>query len=130
MNTAPSRVADLLAECNAQGVRLLVADHGGLIIDAPRVTLTSDLVSRLRNAKGELLATMQPTQDFGVALAQKAEPAPISVPTTTNTVCRCGASTWCDVPIHDGQSVRRDCGRCGRFIAFPVWYGALQNEKY
>ena len=46
-------------------------------------------------------------------------------------VCRCGSTRCSDVPIHNGQSVRRDCGRCGRFIEFPVWYGngALQNEQ-
>lgn len=51
------------------------------------------------------------------------------VPCTS--VCRCGCDTWHDVPIHDGQSVRRDCAKCGRFIEFPIWYGkvGLQKEK-
>jgi hypothetical protein len=38
-------------------------------------------------------------------------------------VCRCGGTTWRDVPIHGGESIRRDCGRCGRFLCFPFWYG-------
>ncbi|MGB4726917.1 MAG: hypothetical protein WBH86_05905 [Thermogutta sp.] len=38
-------------------------------------------------------------------------------------ICRCGSSDYVDHPIHDGQSLRRDCARCGRFIGFPVWYG-------
>jgi hypothetical protein len=47
----------------------------------------------------------------------------------TKAVCRCGGTTWRDIPIHGGQSVRRDCGRCGRYLDFPIWYGkgALQN---
>lgn len=51
-------------------------------------------------------------------------------PTSAKPVCRCGSATWRDVPIHDGQSVRRDCDRCRRFLDFPIWYVryALQNE--
>lgn len=51
---------------------------------------------------------------------------------STKAICRCGGTVWRDVPIHNGQSVRRDCGRCGRFLDFPVWYGKknpLGNEK-
>jgi hypothetical protein len=46
-------------------------------------------------------------------------------------VCRCGSTAWRDVPIHGGQSVRRDCRRCRKFLSFPVWYGkdTLQNEN-
>ncbi|HEX4129735.1 MAG TPA: hypothetical protein VHZ24_06810 [Pirellulales bacterium] len=36
---------------------------------------------------------------------------------------RCGSCDTIDVPIHDGQSLRRDCARCNRFIDFPLWYG-------
>ncbi|MBN2024923.1 MAG: hypothetical protein JW809_19255 [Pirellulales bacterium] len=42
-------------------------------------------------------------------------------------VCRCGSTTWRDVPIHNGQSVRRDCARCGRFLDFPRWYGRVRT---
>lgn len=56
--------------------------------------------------------------------------APRNATEGTGTVCKCGSTSWRDVPIHDGQSTRRDCGRCGRFLDFPIWYGknALQNE--
>jgi hypothetical protein len=37
-------------------------------------------------------------------------------------VCRCGSTTWRDVPIHDGRSTQRDCTRCRRFIDFTRWY--------
>ena len=61
--------------------------------------------------------------------------APIPAPNDTGAsaapVCRCGSTRWCDVPIHNGQSTRRDCGECRRFIGFPIWYGipALQTEQ-
>lgn len=156
MNGAPSPLTELLAECDAQGVRLLLADDGGLTIDAPQDVLTPDLLDRLKTHKGELLAMLLRTSDFDVDSAPDAEPTPITekrthrMPqelrrrveatvdtcpiidptTTTEQICRCGSTTWRDVPIHDGRSVRRDCGRCGRFINFPIWYGPPRiNEK-
>ena len=44
----------------------------------------------------------------------------------------CGPIALRDVPIHGGQSLRRDCGRVGRFRDFPCWYGkdALQYETH
>ena len=99
----------LLAECDARGIRLCLADDSRLSIDAPQATLTPDLLEQLKAYKAELLTLLEP------------------VP-----VCRCGSTTWRDVSIHEGQSVRRDCKRCGRFLDFPIWYGknTLQNEKY
>lgn len=157
MSRAPSPLADLLAQCNAKGIRLLLADDGGLTIDAPQSALTPDLLDRLKAHKGELLTLLHRPSDFDVDSAPDAEPAPetekrthrmppelrrpvratldtcpiINPATTTEQICRCGSTTWRDVPIHDGQSVRRDCGRCGRFIDFPIWYGngTLQNAK-
>jgi hypothetical protein len=40
--------------------------------------------------------------------------------------CVCGSTAWCDVPIHGGASVRRDCARCDRFLDHPVWYGKVK----
>jgi hypothetical protein len=132
MTRAPSPLADLLAECDAQCIRLLLTDDGGLTIDAPQDVLTPDLLGRLKAHKGELLTLLLRTSDFDIDSAPDAEPAPIIDPaTTTEQICRCGSTTWRDVPIHDGQSIRRDCGRCGRFIKFPIWYGSwtLHNAK-
>ena len=43
---------------------------------------------------------------------------------TSGPRCRhCGAHDQVDLPIHEGRSIRRDCGGCGRFIGFPKWYG-------
>jgi hypothetical protein len=79
---------------------------------------------RLKAHKAELLTLLRPRPDFDVDNAPDAEPAPIIDKATTAKVgCRCGSTTWRDVPIHGGQSKRRDCGRCGRFVEFVQWYG-------
>jgi hypothetical protein len=114
---------ELLTDCDARRVRLLPAGNSGLTIDAPQDALTSDLLARLKTHKAELLALLLP------APAVETQPMPTMKP-TAQPVCRCGSTTWCDVPIHGGQSIRRDCSRCGRFLAFPIWCekNTLQNE--
>jgi hypothetical protein len=117
-----SDLAELLADCDARGIRLHPAGDGGLTIDAPQAALTPNMVARLKAHKAELLDLLRPA-------AVHAQPMPTTKP-TAKPVCRCGGMAWRDVPIHDGQSVRRDCDNCGRFIGFPVWYGktTLHNE--
>ncbi|MGA2032820.1 MAG: hypothetical protein ABSG68_11220 [Thermoguttaceae bacterium] len=125
-----SDLAELLADCDARGIRLHPAGDGGLTIDAPghplggSSALTPDMVARLKAHKAELLALLRP------AAAVQAQPMPSMKP-TAKPVCRCGGAAWRDVSIHDVQSVRRDCDKCGRFIEFPIWYGktTLQNEQ-
>jgi hypothetical protein len=109
-------LTDLLAECEAQGIRLLPADRGGLTIDAPHDALTPELTERLRRHKAELVAQLRPKYSL--------EPRRAAPATPKKSICRCGSTTWADVPIHDGQSTRRDCAGCGRFIDFARWYGA------
>ena len=42
-------------------------------------------------------------------------------------ICSCGSDQWIDVPLHSrdhaGQSIRRDCVRCDKFIRYVRWYG-------
>jgi hypothetical protein len=123
MTGAPSILADLLADCEAHGIRLALAGDGGLTIDAPQDALTPDLLELLKAHKVELLTILRTRQDFDVDDAPDAEPALAVQAEPAKTACRCGSTTWRDVPIHDGQSIRRDCGRCGRYIGFPIWYG-------
>ncbi|MBX3435417.1 MAG: hypothetical protein KF847_19045 [Pirellulales bacterium] len=125
MTGAPT---DLLAECEAHGIRLTVAGDGGLAIDAPQDALTPDLLGRLKAHKGELLALLRPAPNAAPALPVATRDAPA---TPTEPVCRCGGTAWRDVPIHGGRSTRRDCAGCRRFIGFPVWYGkdALHYEQ-
>jgi hypothetical protein len=55
--------------------------------------------------------------------AKYARQAALATPDSSAlAVCRCGSTTWRDVPIHGGQSTRQDCGDCGRFIGFSVWH--------
>ena len=60
-------LAELLADCDAHGIRLLVAGNGGLTIDAPQDALTPELLERLKTHKAELLALLRPTPDVAPA---------------------------------------------------------------
>jgi ribosomal protein S27AE len=42
----------------------------------------------------------------------------------------CGCTQHHDVPIHDGQSTRRDCAQCGRTHGFPVWHGQKREVNW
>ncbi len=117
-------LTELLADCEAHGIRLAPTAQGGLEIDAPQEALTPERLARLKAHKADLLALLWPTPETAPTLPGPTNAAPAS---PAKAVCRCGGTTWQDVPIHDGQSVRRDCGRCGRFLSFPVWYG---QERY
>ncbi|MGD9722623.1 MAG: hypothetical protein AB7O59_14930 [Pirellulales bacterium] len=120
MSGQDSILTELLTDCDAQGIRLFLAGNGGLTIDAAHDALTPELLEQLRTHKTEMIAHLRPKARLEPRLA---------LPTiATKAVCRCGSATWLDVPIHDGQSTRRDCARCGRFIDFSRWYGqsALQ----
>ncbi|HUY88705.1 MAG TPA: hypothetical protein VMV10_08220 [Pirellulales bacterium] len=139
-----SGLAQLLTDCEARGIRLLPAGDGGLTIDAPQGALTAEQIARLKAFKRELLALLRPAADAKPAQSASAsdstkvsagrglcENHDLAPPAATENppaeraaaVCRCGATTWRDVPIHGGRSIRRDCARCGRFIDFPIWYG-------
>lgn len=118
--------AELLVDCHARGIRLLPAGDGDLTIDAPKGALTPALVARLRAHKAELLTLLRspaavPAAPFDATGGPPVAPKP---------VCQCGSTTWQDVPIHGGRSLRRDCGRCGRFIAFTVWHGPTRDPEH
>jgi hypothetical protein len=55
-------------------------------------------------------------------------PQRLPKPKRPDAVCPCGSTQWRDVPTHGGQSIRRDCARCGRFLSFPLWYGHKEDE--
>lgn len=61
------------------------------------------------------------------ALFDDSQPAkshinPVALPLVA--VCaKCGPTEHVDAPIHDGNSVRRDCARCGWTLGFPIWHG-------
>lgn len=41
---------------------------------------------------------------------------------------RCHSENLVTVPIHGGDSSRRDCGDCGAFIDFPSWHGSTSRN--
>ena len=113
--------AELLAELTRLNIRLKA--HSGQLRFHPRSALTPDLLDLVKAHKTELLALLRPKRSVEVTRAAAAIPAKL--------VCRCGSTMWLDVAIHDGQSTRRDCARCGRFIEFSRWKGidALQADE-
>lgn len=119
MTDSSLKLADLLAECDAHVIRLMLASDGGLEIEGPQDALTPDLLARLKAHKDELLTMLRPVPVLSV----------VTIDATAKPVCRCGSTNLREVPIHKGQSIRRDCGRCGRFFNFPVWYGKNDNPQ-
>jgi hypothetical protein len=128
---APAILTDLLADCDARGIRLFPSEGGGLLIDAPHDTLTPQLLERLKAHKADLLATLRAATKstipavsiHNLGLAQR-RPTPPPAPPRPMARCeRCHSAKYIDVPIHKGQSIRRDCARCGRLLDFPLWHG-------
>ena len=123
-------LATLMADCEARDIRLSPDSEDGLTIDAPKDALTPDLIQRLKSHKGDLLAMLRPWPNVTQIPDTSSNGTTTDKAAATKAVCRCGSTDWRDVPIHDGQSIRRECGRCRRFIDFSVWYGkdTLHNE--
>jgi hypothetical protein len=131
----------LLADLGRCGIRLEA--NGGRLRYFPRSALTPDLLNRLTTHKADLLSILRAPALPKAAQATRRSTVESHIESTMRPVvsvlerfpifanrgeasgfrCRCGGTTSCDLPIHEGQSVRRDCGRCGRFLDFPVWYG-------
>ena len=74
MSGEPSQLADLLADCNVHGIRLALADGGGLEVDAPQDALTPDLLARLKAHKGELLDMLKPAAEAADETEQVTQP--------------------------------------------------------
>jgi len=56
-----------------------------------------------------------------VVEAEDQQPAPV--------VCRCGSRSYVDVPIYGGESMRRDCAGCDRFLGFSNWHGTPRKVE-
>ena len=50
---------ELLADCDARGIRLLPSSDGGLTLDAPQDAVTPELLDGLRQHKSELLKLLR-----------------------------------------------------------------------
>jgi hypothetical protein len=84
------------------------------VIDPPAATaaVVDELAPWEKTPQSSELAAV-----VGKLLAPGVEPSKALV-----AICRCGSTRYIDVPIHNGQSMRRDCAKCRRFVSFPVWY--------
>ncbi len=118
--------AELMVDLGRLGIRLQT--DGCRLRYFPRSALTPDLLDRLKAHKVDLLRLLRQESE-----QPQASPMADEVwATFPKPVCRCGSLTWRDIRIHDGQSVRRDCGSCERFLEFTVWYGktlSLMNSN-
>ncbi len=120
----------LMADLTDHGIRLEA--QGDRLRFRPRQAMTPELVRQVKSHKAELLTilatadmpetTREAFQSFDRApTATKSDEAVI--PATVPRCGRCSGNDFRDTPIHDGQSVRRDCAECGRTDSFPVWHG-------
>ena len=123
--------ADLLIDLTRRGIELVPC--GDWLRYRPRSAMTPDLAERLRAHKAELLAILGHAGGRGECdwperagrVRHGSGLAPWGAAPRPGECPRCRSIGFRDVPIHNGQSVRRDCAACGRFIAFVVWYGRL-----
>jgi len=73
-----------------------------------------------------------PTQSAAPPAEPAAEPAAErgAVEAPASESCpKCGAREFRDVPIHHSRSTRRECAKCGAFIAFTRWHGSPVRPK-
>jgi hypothetical protein len=123
--------SDLLADLTQRGIELVA--EGDRLRYRPRSAVTPELAQRLRTHKAELLAILGHAEGAGGDdLAERARRLrhasglpPWGGGLRPGECPRCRSTAFRDVPIHNGQSLRRDCAGCGRFITFVVWYGRL-----
>lgn len=119
--------ATLLSDLTARGMEFWA--HGDKLRYRPVDRMTSEELNAIRQHKEAILALLRRIPPFGMDATSTAEPAPvINLETREEAVCRCGSTAWMDTPIHEGQSIRRDCRRCGRFLGFPKWHGVLDEK--
>lgn len=102
-------------------IRLRAIWHGALADLEADETFPRDALEALRRAKAKW------SDSDGTKSAEKKGDQ--SGAASSSIRCpRCGTTGHKDVAIHGGQSVRRDCSRCGRFLEFPVWYGRRKES--
>lgn len=121
---SPAAMADLAGLLTDRGVELRVSSGGELQLRDREKRLTPadrDLVRHYANALADWLTiSIEPNGPEDEPSKPAADPP---VDSTGPRCDRCGSIEFVEVPIHEGDSVRRDCARCRRTWGFPVWYG-------
>ena len=110
--------SELLTTLVARGVEFQA--HGDKLRFCPVDRLNTADLENLRLHKAAILRLLRYEGiDYGNPFA---DPRPM-------TACdRCGSTDYRDISIHNGQSARRDCGRCHRFLGWAKWYGRSGAE--
>ena len=110
--------ADLLTTLVARGVEFRA--HGDELRFRPLEQLTPSDLENLREHKATILRLLR---SEGIVYENRfADPRPWT------TCDRCGSTDHRDIPIHNGQSARRDCAQCNRFLGWPRWHGRTQGQ--
>jgi hypothetical protein len=134
----------LLANLMSRGVTLSMSGND-IQVEAPTGELIPSDIEQIRRHKPELLnlitiptrwndyhdaithafANPSNREDIGPLWMTDPDGWPGSRPPAAKpapgTCDRCGSDQHKDFPIHGGQSIRRDCAKCGRFISWPNW---------
>lgn len=133
-------LADLLAECDAHGIRLALADAGGLTIDAPQDALTPDLLDRLKARKAQLLASIERFEeraaimefDAGLSRHEAERLAAPGGPARSRCDFHGDPSDWVAAPDPERPGwIRMVCRRCGTFIGYrPAYVGRRRQPRW
>jgi hypothetical protein len=134
----------LLADLKSRGVVLTQVD-GDIQIQSPKGELTDDDIQVIRDHKPELIDLLtvpsrwgeyhdaiadafgNPSTREAIGPLWMTDPdgwpgsRPKAAKPTPGICPRCGSDQFKDVPIHGGKSIRRDCAKCSKFLAFPRW---------
>jgi hypothetical protein len=98
-------------------------DGDRLVVRGPKSA--GEIAKRLLENKPLVVAALKEPSKPVASIPPAALPP---LPFPSGPRCRCGCQQSVDVPIHGGQSIRRDCQKCGRFISFSLWYGKPSNN--
>lgn len=122
--TFAPELVQALDTLDAAGGRLSV-EAGRLRVDVD-VELPDAVWSTLKRYREQLVAALagdrQLWADDGPIWRDGPEDR-LPLPAGVDACDRCGSTETRDQTIHDGRSVRRDCGICGRFRRFVIWNG-------
>ena len=145
-------VLEVIAEARRLGIVLKAS--GEAVLYSPRAAMTAQLAEGIRAVKPVLLIELEGTKPPAGAPSQYVRRATTAAPSATRgaekavasepspdydttfldrsrpkAVCKCGAHVWKDIPIHTGQSLRRECAACSLFLSWPKWYGVDIPQK-
>jgi hypothetical protein len=128
------RVAALLDKLHAHGCQVEALPDGQTFrADCPTCGMTASLdITESEDGTPHIRAAcrcLDPLLALEGLCPAGALPERPRKPKRHDAVCPCGSTTWRDVPIHGGQSIRRDCAVCERSHSFPVWYGHRPNAQ-